>query len=48
MAEDRDLDHSDANKSPDTINMNFENGVEEPDFSDPEDFVDDVTDEGTL
>ncbi|KAG8197535.1 hypothetical protein JTE90_007271 [Oedothorax gibbosus] len=48
MAEDRDLDHSDANKSPDTVTMNFENGVEEPNFSDPEDFVDDVSDEELL
>lgn len=48
MAEDRDLDHADANKTPTTLNMNFENGVEEPNFSDPEDFVDDVSDEGIL
>ncbi|GBN06702.1 Eukaryotic translation initiation factor 3 subunit B [Araneus ventricosus] len=47
MAEDRDTDHPESNKSPDS-GINYENGVEEPNFDDPEDFEDDISDDELL
>lgn len=50
MAENRDLNPGDMTKNPDASSiMSSENGLEdEPDFSDPEDFVDDISDEGGI
>lgn len=47
MAEDRDGKANDGDKDPDNVDTNvIENGiVDEPSFSDPEDFVDDISDE---
>ena len=48
MAEDRERRNSGDSQSPDGADEPVENGPvdDEPNFSDPEDFVDDITDEG--